>query len=106
RLADDLQVQARLEDHAEAPAYERLVVHEQDADQTGCSCSSGSLARTLKPPPPAGPASTSPPRRAARSRIPIRPCPPPVGAPATPSATTSSPRPAPVRRTVTSAPAA
>ena len=44
-LADDLDVVAGVEDHAEAAAHERLVVGDQDADAHGAA-SSGSRAWT------------------------------------------------------------
>jgi hypothetical protein len=54
-LADDLDVGLDLDDEPEPLAHEGLVVCEQDADH--CSTSSGSRARTTKPPPSCGRAS-------------------------------------------------
>ena len=48
-----------VEDHPEAGADERLVVDEQDADHARAS--TGSSARSTKPPPSRGPASSVPP---------------------------------------------
>src|SRR5581483_6159273 len=59
RLADDLDLGLGVEDHPEPGAYERLVVDEQDADH--CGASTGSCARSTKPPPARGPASSVPP---------------------------------------------
>src|SRR5215831_4352592 len=76
-LADDLEIGARVEDHAEAAAYERLVVAEQDADRTHPPPPIGRRALTRKPPPMLAPAWSSPPKRSTRSRMPTRPRPPP-----------------------------
>ena len=76
RLADDLEVVARLEDHAEAAAHERLVVA-----RAGRGCSrrvppSGIVARTTEARRSgAAPAYSSPPNSATRSRIPMSPRP-------------------------------
>jgi hypothetical protein len=69
RLGDDFDVGLGVEDEPEAAAHQRLVVSEQDADHVG----SGSRAQTVKPPPSARAASSSPPNIAARSRIPTSP---------------------------------
>src|SRR5262249_6496296 len=107
-LRDDFQVLARLEDHPEAAADERLVVGDEDANAAHepVSWSSGKRARTRKPPArPAAPASTSPPSSAARSRIPISPWPPfgAIAAAPMPSSSICSSMLEPLRRTVTSA---
>ena len=42
-LADDLEIVASLEDHAEAAANKRLVVGDQDAElKSSCPCRAGS----------------------------------------------------------------
>jgi hypothetical protein len=58
RLADDLDVGLRVQHHAEAGAGERVIVDEQDAD---AHAASGIRARTTKPRPATGRASSSPP---------------------------------------------
>src|SRR5205823_11067274 len=89
-LPDHLHRRLGVEDHAEPGAHERLVVDQQDADQTRPS--TGSCARSTKPPPSRGPASSVPPYNATRSRMPTRPCPIPslLGTPAPSSAISSS----------------
>src|SRR3954467_412767 len=74
-LADHLHVRARLQHHPKAAAYQRLVVADQHPHRHRDAPSSGIDARTAKPPWERGPACSSPPNTAARSRIPIRPCP-------------------------------
>src|SRR5207302_9142811 len=75
RLPYDLDVVLGVEQRPEPGAHERLVVGQQDADHD--SFCTGSRARTRNPPPGRGPASSSPPRTAARSRMPGMPLPPP-----------------------------
>ena len=71
-LADHLDVVAGVEDHAEAGPHQRLVVGDHDPDGHGAA-SNGRRAWTRYPPWAVGPASSVPPSRAARSRIPISP---------------------------------
>src|SRR6202042_3352474 len=75
RLTDHAEVRLGLQHHPQAPADELLVVDDQDADHGGPS-PSGSLARTAKPPPGSGPARSSPPNSATRSRMLTSPSPP------------------------------
>src|SRR5581483_10035303 len=75
-FADDLDVALQFEDEPEALPYEGLVVGEQDARHRGGGVR-GIRAWRRKPPRVMGPASSSPPSRFTRSRMPIRPCPPP-----------------------------
>ena len=74
-LADDLDVGLGAEDHPEARADELLVVDQEDLDrhQATAASATGSRARTANPPPGAGPASTLPPYRPTRSRMPTMP---------------------------------
>src|SRR6185312_16625130 len=84
-LAHHLHVRRRPHHDREAAADQRLVVGDYHPDHVPSpnsallSSSRGRLARTRKPP-AYGPASSLPPNRAARSRIPIRPWPPPARA--------------------------
>ncbi len=55
RLADDLDLRLRLEDHLEAGAHERLVVDDQHPDAHVAPPATGSRAEILKPPPGRGP---------------------------------------------------
>src|SRR4051794_18942911 len=104
RLADDLDLGLRVEDHAEAGADERLVVDEEDADHPPAS--TGSIARSEKPPSGRGPASSVPPYSATRSRIPTRRWPSaPFETPRPSSSIASSTAPS-TYRTITSACAA
>ena len=95
-LADDLHVRLGLDQHPEAGAHQRLVVDEEDPDAHAATARSGrSTARTSKPPPSRGPASSVPPCSATRSRMPSRPWPRPSPsrpAPRPSSRTTSSTR--------------
>src|SRR6185369_17640150 len=75
RLADDVESGLRLEEEPEAGAHQLLVVDDQDAD-AHASPPTGSRAATRKPPLSRRPVSSSPPRRATRSRMPTRPWPP------------------------------
>ena len=68
-FTDDSDVVFGFEDHPEPGADEVLVVDHHDTDH-GVT---GSVARTNQPPPCRGPASSRPPQRAARSRMPVRP---------------------------------
>jgi hypothetical protein len=93
-LADHGDVLLDIQQHLEAGAHQRLVVGEQDLDrpvpprfrqslapvhgEAACSGGSGRRARTWKPPPGRGPAVSSPPSSAARSRMPTMPWPPSV----------------------------
>src|SRR5579884_341789 len=77
-LARDLDVGLRVEHHRQPFAQQVLVVDEQRADHRASS--RGSRATTLNPPPATGPAVSSPPYSATRSRIPTSPCPPLSGA--------------------------
>ena len=61
RLGDDLHVRLAREQHAEAPAHERLVVGDEDADAHRRRPSTGRRARRTKPPSGAVPAFISPP---------------------------------------------
>ena len=89
RLTDDLEPGHRGEDHPEAGSHELLVVCDEDADHR--SLAYGSAARTAKPPSSRGPASSSPPTMAARSRRPTSPLPVPLPfADPRPSSTISS----------------
>src|SRR5207247_4110359 len=94
RLADNLDIGLDLDDEPKALPHQGLVVREQDSDHRR-STSSGSRARTRKPPPSCGPASRSPPYSATRSRMPTSPGPWPTPFPALlpprPSSTSSSP---------------
>ena len=74
-LAHDLEAGLGRQDHPEPGADEPLVVDEQDADGHPSVPDSGSRARTAKPPPASGPASSVPPRLTARSRMPAMPRP-------------------------------
>jgi hypothetical protein len=74
-LAGDGQVGLGFQQHPQALADEVLVIGDQDADH-GSPSPSGSRARTANPPPGRGPACSSPPNIATRSRIPASPCPP------------------------------
>ena len=85
-LGHDLDVRLGLEDHPEPRPDQRLIVRDQDAQRpVGHEAdgseptvrSSGSHARTAYPPPTRGPASSVPPTRDARSRMPTRPRPVP-----------------------------
>src|SRR6266545_887180 len=89
-FAGDFEVGFGVEKRAEAGADDRLVFGEQDADRHRFAGLSGSRAWTCQPPRSAGPALTSPPSAAARSRMPRNPWPPPVGAAAFPSSVTST----------------
>ncbi len=75
-LAHHLDVRLGVEQRPKARPDQRLVVGEQDPDHAAPS--SGSVARTRKPPSGRGPASSSPPSADARSRMPRIPLPPPV----------------------------
>src|SRR5437588_1095903 len=87
RLPDHLEVRLGVEDQPETGSHERLVVGEQNADHAP----TGKRARTSKPPPARRPASSSPPQRATRSRMPTSPCPVPVSVPVpSPSSVTST----------------
>src|ERR1035441_5254171 len=77
-LAGDAEVRLGLQQHPQALADEDLIIDDQDADHGGPS-PIGSRARTAKPPPGCGPASSSPPNIATRSRMPASPCPPACG---------------------------
>src|SRR5262249_28813865 len=79
-----------VEQQPEPGAHHRLVVGDRHPDR-GHTDSSGSRAWTWKPPSGAGPASSVPPYRATRSRMPISPWPEPLpaGAPG-PSSRTST----------------
>src|SRR5207302_5626640 len=79
RLARHLDVRLGLEDHPKAGSDQGLVVDDQDPDRHQGSAPSGSRACTPKPPPGSGPARSSPPKRATRSRIPISPWPEEAG---------------------------
>src|SRR6185437_11960423 len=79
-LAHDLHVLLGVDDHREPATDERLVVGDEDGDHG--SALSGRRARTQKPPAGSGPAWSSPPNSATRSRIPTRPWPPPTPLPA------------------------
>ena len=61
RLPDDLDPRLGLEDHPEAGAHERLVVHDQDSNRHQADPATGSRAEMVKPPPSRGPAVRSPP---------------------------------------------
>src|SRR5205823_4953661 len=89
---DDFDVGLGVEECPQPPAYQRLIISEHDADHAGSP--RGSSARTAKPRPGRGPAESSPPTEAARSRIPAMPF-PPLGTPsslgeAAPSSSTST----------------
>ncbi len=73
RLGKDGDVSLGVKHQAEPFAHELLVVRDDDADHPATS--SGSRARTANPPCGSGPTSSSPPKSATRSRIPVRPCP-------------------------------
>src|SRR3954454_24689199 len=88
RLAHDLDVGLRVEDHLEARAHERLVVRDQHSHECS-SRSKRSLACTPTPPSFRYPASISPPSIATRSRMPRRPW--PVTAPFSAGARTPRP---------------
>src|SRR5215467_1434193 len=77
RLAHNLQVGLRFDDHLEAGPDQALVVADQDRDAHGGG-SSGRQAQTRNPPPGTGPTSSWPPYSATCSRIPISPCPLPL----------------------------
>src|SRR5262249_48400864 len=76
-LTDDLNVRLGVEDHAQPGPDKRLVIYDEQPDHAELP-SNGSSTRTRKPAPGPGPASTRPPNIAARSRMPIRPWPPPA----------------------------
>ncbi len=59
-LADDLDVGLRVEDRGEPGPHERLIVGDEDPDH-GAGPSTGSRARTPKPPPSRRPHSSVPP---------------------------------------------
>jgi hypothetical protein len=71
-LGDHLDVLLGVDDRAQPFAHQVLVVGEQDPDHDAGPLS-GRRASTVNPPSPTGPAASSPPRRATRSRIPARP---------------------------------
>ncbi len=73
RLAHDLQVGLRFDEHADAGAEQRLVIHEHDTDHAAAS-PVGSAARTMNSPFCAS-VSSVPPTSCARSRMPITPWP-------------------------------
>src|SRR4051794_5106503 len=76
-LAHDVDVGLGAQDHAQAVAHEPLIVGEQDAHRGHVAVSSGSVARTAKPPPGWAALSTWPPKSSARSRMPTSPWPRP-----------------------------
>ena len=95
-LADHLEVVLGLEHQLEAAAKQHLIVGEEHAGHAGAP-SSGRRARTAKPPSGVGAASSSPPKMAARSRMPASPWPPESAAtrlppPSRTSTTTASSR--------------
>ncbi len=75
RLADDLDAVLRLEDHPETLAQQGLVVRQHDTDghRAMGALQSRSVARTSQPPSALGPASSRPPKAAARSAMPATP---------------------------------
>ncbi len=73
RLAHDLDVGLRVEDHPEPGAHELLVVGDEHAHAHVDQPERGSAAVTAHPPPGAAPASQVPPRSVARSIIPVMP---------------------------------
>src|SRR5205085_6533808 len=105
RLTHDLEVVLCAEQGAKAGTHESLIVGQGDADHRFASLASltsltatGSVARTKKPPAGPGPALSSPPRAAARSRMPGMPLPPPalvepatIPAPSSSTSTTTDP---------------
>src|SRR5262249_12971560 len=87
RFAHHLEVVFGVEQEAEPGADQLLVVGEDDADHRLATTSALRRgASTQKPPPTRGPAVSTPPTVAARSRMPASPCPGvPVGPVAAPS---------------------
>ena len=76
RLADDLDVVLRIQDHPEPGTHQRLVVGDQHPDRRVAHAGSeGRRARRRNPPPGRGPASSSPPNSWTRSRMPDQPVP-------------------------------
>src|SRR6478672_1323339 len=69
-LPHELDVLFGPQRHLERRAHERLIVGDEDADRHGNSSSVGRVADTRYPPPETGPALSSPPKSATRSRIP------------------------------------
>ena len=76
-FADQFEVVGVADHRGEPGADERLVVGDGDRDGHDSTVPSGRRALTWNPPLGAGPAMSSPPWTAARSRMPTRPCPPP-----------------------------
>src|SRR6185436_17398068 len=93
-LAHHLEVVLRVEQEAEAGPDQRLVVGEHHSDHRLATTSAvGRCASTRKPPPTRGPAVSTPPTVAARSRMPARPWPAPSAGPVaapSPSSVTST----------------
>ena len=91
-FADEFEVVGVADHRGEAGAHERLVVGDGDADGHVDAGLTGRRALTTNPPWGSGPAVSSPPWTAARSRMPTRPCPPAatVEAVACPSSRTST----------------
>src|SRR4029079_8275611 len=86
RLSDHLEIVLGVEQEAKSGPNQLLVVGEDDADHRLATTSAvGRWASTWKPPPTRGPAVSTPPTVAARSRMPARPWPAPsAGAGAAP----------------------
>src|SRR5690606_9818702 len=84
-VADDLDVLLGREQRGEPRAHHRLVVGDENSNGHNAHSSVserapvGSSARTLKPPSSVGPASSVPPTRTTRSRMPTSPSPVPSG---------------------------
>ena len=84
RFSGNREVRFCFQDVTQAGTHHRLIVNDKDADHAVLrrlagreylSSPTGSVARTRKPEPGTGAASNRPPSSAARSFIPIRPCP-------------------------------
>src|SRR4051812_31163250 len=100
RLADDLEVGFGVEHEPQPLPHQVLVVGQHQPDHAGWSL--GRRARTPNPPSGRGPAVSSPPNNAARSRIPVRPWPGSwSGCPGAPSSVTSTVTHCPSHRTAT-----
>ena len=72
-LADDLDVRLGVEDHREPRADELLVVRHEDPNGQAADQVRGRTAVTVQPRSGSGPASKVPPRRPARSFMPVSP---------------------------------